>query len=314
VIGERRILVTGGGGFIGSWAASALLNAGWAVGIFDQREARELRNRILGPGCHDPIIFIQGDIRNQESVHAAVQSFRPNALLHLAAALIPRCQSDPSFGAAVNVVGLVNVFEAARKASVERIVYTSSAAAYIRGDGGALTSLYGAYKLAGEEIARVYWASNRIPSIGLRPSVVYGYGRGMTHAGGGGMTAALNDAIIAAIRGESYQIPLMGKYRFESIEEVSDVIVRCASAHLEGALVSDITTNEISVADFVLLLRQLFPNSKINATHTPTVRRYEAPNNTHLRELIGDWRHVDLVTGIAHLAERLQGEPSGTEV
>ena len=308
---EHRVLITGGWGFIGSWAAVALSSAGCTVGIFDQREDRALLRRIGVPGCHEPMVAIRGDIRDQESVHAAFNSFRPNAVLHLAAALIPTCESDPALGASVNVVGLVNVFEAARKAAVERIVYTSSAAAHVRNHSGALTSLYGAYKLVGEEIARIYWESNGIPSIGLRPSVVYGYGRGRSKAGGG-MTAAFNHAIAAAISGEPYEIPLTGSYRFESVEEVSDVIVRCVSARLEGALVSDITTREIPVTEFVALLTRLFPNSKIASSQIPTVRRSEAADNAPLMGLVGDWSHIDLATGIARLAERFRGDLAGS--
>jgi nucleoside-diphosphate-sugar epimerase len=310
VITERRALITGGWGFIGSWTAVALANAGCTVGIFDQGEDRALLHRIAHPRCRESILSIQGDIRNLESVQAAFDSFRPSAVLHLAAVLIPACQSDPALGAGVNVVGLVNIFEAARKAGVARIVYTSSAAAHVRDDSGALTSLYGAYKLVGEEIARIYWVSNRISSIGLRPCVVYGYGRGTSKAGGG-LTAAFNHAIVAAIRGKHYEIPLTGSYRFETVEEVSNVIAKCISADLDGSLVSDITTREMPVTEFAAILMRLFPHSHISCSQIPTVERTEMADNAPLRALIGEWSHIDPATGIARLAERFRDDILG---
>lgn len=312
---DRRILITGGAGFIGSWAAAALRRANWTVGIFDRNNNTELLNRVSGPGNHPPITTMVGDIRDPDSVLATIQEFRPLTVLHLAAALIPFCQSNPSLGANINIVGTVNVFEAAKKARVQRVIYSSSAAAHVRGDSNALTSLYGAYKLACEEIAQVYWAVDRLPSVGLKPSVVYGYGRGMTRAEGGGMTAALNYAIIAAIRGEPYEIPLGGYYRFESIDEVADVIVRCASAPIDGAILSDITSKATSVAEFVGLLKRMFPHSQVTMSENPPARRTVEADVVPLQKLIGEWPHVDLVAGINQLAERLQKDtPNATNV
>jgi UDP-glucose 4-epimerase len=299
----RRILVTGGTGFIGSWSALALWNAGWTVAIFDRRDDDTMLSRIGERNWHRSLTRITGDIRDPDTVHHAVKTFEPSVILHLAATLIPACHADPSNGARVNVVGLVNVFEAARARGVERIVYASSAAAHVRDESGALSSLYGAYKLAGEEIAKVYWSAYRLPSVGLTPSVVYGYGRGDGSADGGGMTAVATQAIVAAIRGEAFSIPLAGKYRFESVEEVADVIEKCATGALRGAFVSDITTTETSVEDFVRLLRKAFPQSRVTASARPTKRRYSPPDNRMLRAQIGEWQNIDLTDGVIRMAK-----------
>ena len=112
--------------------------------------------------------------------------------MHLAALQVPFCRADPVLGARVNVVGTVNVFEAVKERldRIPGVAYASSAAVYGPDDpspapesgGIAPGTIYGVYKLANEGTARLYQAESGVPSIGIRPYVVYGPGRdqGMT--------------------------------------------------------------------------------------------------------------------------------------
>ena len=88
-------------------------------------------------------------------------------MIHLAALQVPFCRADPSLGARVNVVGTVNVLEAAARRELGRVVYASSVAAYDALDDhdaapamqGVPSTLYGVYKRANEGTAHVYAAS-----------------------------------------------------------------------------------------------------------------------------------------------------------
>src|SRR5262249_59311025 len=83
-------------------------------------------------------------------------------------------RADPPLGARVNVLGTVNVFEAAKRFELAPIAYASSIAA-LDTDGGVVGSpstLYGAFKRANEHTARVYFGENGISSVGLRPHTV----------------------------------------------------------------------------------------------------------------------------------------------
>jgi nucleoside-diphosphate-sugar epimerase len=109
---------------------------------------------------------------------------------------VPFCRADPPRGALVNVVGTVNVFEAARRRAGQMapVVYTSSIAVFTADDAdpasGRLTAAayphppnhYGVFKQANEGNARIYWLDSGVSSIGVRPMTIYGVGRdqGMT--------------------------------------------------------------------------------------------------------------------------------------
>ena len=81
-------------------------------------------------------------------------------------------------GALANVVGTVNIFEVAKKFSLKRLAYTSSIAAHgLLSKKNYLATLYGAYKLCDENIAYLYCQDWGVPSIGIRPRIVWSRAR-----------------------------------------------------------------------------------------------------------------------------------------
>src|SRR6185295_20348913 len=131
-------------------------------------------------------------ITDLEALGRTLDEHAITRVVHLAGLQVPFCRADPVLGARVNVVGTVNVFEAVtrRRDRIPGIAWASSAAVYCADDpspapesGGLRPAThYGVYKLANEGTARIYWADDGVPSIGLRLYVVYGPGRdqGMT--------------------------------------------------------------------------------------------------------------------------------------
>ena len=162
---------------------------------------------------------MRGDITDLEALRRTLDEHRVTRVVHLAALQVPFCRADPVLGARVNVVGTVNVFEAVKERldRIPGVAYASSAAIYGQGDpspapesgGTAPATFYGVTKQANEGTARLYWAENAVPSVGIRPYVVYGPGRDQ------GMTSGPTLAMAAAARGESFAIGYGGSAQYD---------------------------------------------------------------------------------------------------
>lgn len=121
-----KVLVTGGGGFIGSNLVERLVEDGEAVRVLDNFSTGRREN--LRPVLAD-VEIVEGDVQSFERVHNAV---RDCELVFHQAALpsVPRSIQDPLTSNAVNVTGTLNVLLAARDAGVRRVVYASSSSVY----------------------------------------------------------------------------------------------------------------------------------------------------------------------------------------
>ncbi|MEQ8323033.1 MAG: NAD(P)-dependent oxidoreductase [Rhodospirillales bacterium] len=295
---SRPVLVTGATGFIGSWIVAALVRAGRAVVAADLHTASTRLDQVLPPKDQQNIRRVSCDVSDTAAVHRLVTETAPGAVIHLAALQIPACRANPVLCAQVNVVGQVNIFEAARQAGVEKIVYTSSAAAKPRGPANAPANLYGVFKKTDEEIARIFWEEHGISSLGLRPYIVYGVGRD------DGETSAITRAMRAAALGERYQIPFRTRGCMEYASEVADIFSRTAEATWEGALVSDLTTQTSSIEDVLEAIHACVPDARITAADTVRVAPEIGLDNSVLADVIGDWPRVSLREGtrrtIAH--------------
>jgi UDP-glucose 4-epimerase len=119
-----RVLVTGGGGFIGSNLVRALLDAGHDVRVLDNFSTG---NRANLSGLD--IEVVEGELRSYERVHNAVRGVE--VVFHLGAlGSVPRSVQDPLTSSAVNIEGTLNVLLAARDEGIRRVVYSSSSSVY----------------------------------------------------------------------------------------------------------------------------------------------------------------------------------------
>ncbi len=173
-----RVLVTGGGGFIGNHLVRRLLREGHAVRVLDSFATGRRENLIdLG----DDVELIEGDIQSYERAHAAVRDCE--VVLHQAALpSVPRSVQDPLTSNAANVIGTLNVLLAARDCGVRRVVFASSSSVY-----GASTALpkgedvkpepispYAVAKLAGEGYCRSFFEVYGLETVALRYFNVFG--------------------------------------------------------------------------------------------------------------------------------------------
>lgn len=175
-----RVLVTGGAGFIGSWTAEELVRGGHKVIVLDNMSSGSEANlsRVAGE-----VIVVRGDVRERHLIESVVKDHSPDALIHLAAVVsVDEVAEDPVKGFENNVLGTLNVLEAARELGVGKVVYASSAAVY--GDPVRLPisedhplrplSVYGGTKLAGEALATSYAGNYGMEVVVLRYFNVYG--------------------------------------------------------------------------------------------------------------------------------------------
>jgi UDP-glucose 4-epimerase len=117
-----HIAIIGGSGLIGSETARQFAEAGHDVTLLSRRPSKDEQG---AP-------WVQCDIANAAEVHAALDSIRPAAVVHLAALLQFSCDQQPAEAIRMNVDGTVNVLEACRTLGIRRIVFGSSMAAYGR--------------------------------------------------------------------------------------------------------------------------------------------------------------------------------------
>src|SRR5215468_2421192 len=140
---DGTVLVTGAGGCIGSWALALLTRAEVSVAVFDLTPDQRRPKLLMSDAQLSKVRWLTGDIADPASVLQGAQASRARAIVHLAALQVPFCKADPVAGARVNVVGTVNVFEAARSLGIKRLAYASSIAAHGAIEGhGTLATLY----------------------------------------------------------------------------------------------------------------------------------------------------------------------------
>ncbi len=172
-----RMLVTGGAGFIGSNLVRIILEAGHAVTVLDDLASGFRENLDAFPSVR----FVVGDVRDPEAVAGAVAG--AEVVFHLAASVgNKRSIENPVCDSEINVIGTLRVLEAARRAGVRKVVYSSSAGIFgelvtlpIREDHPVEPdSPYGASKLAGEKLCLAYGRLYGFEAVALRYFNVYG--------------------------------------------------------------------------------------------------------------------------------------------
>jgi nucleoside-diphosphate-sugar epimerase len=289
---DGPVLVTGAGGCIGSWTLALLVDAGVPVVAFDLSPDRRRARLLMAESELALVKWLAGDVSDPEAVMRAVQASGAKALIHLAALQVPFCKADPVAGARVNVVGTVNVFEVARRLGIKRLAYASSIAAHGVFDAHTMPTLYGAYKHCNEQTARVYMQDWQVPSVGLRPGVVYGVGRDQ------GMSSKTTVAILAASAGKPYTIPFTGPVSWLHAGEVAAAFIKAVSRPRSEATVFDINGVPSTVEKSLEILKRLAPNSRITASGSALPFPMSL-SDTPLRNYLGDYGHVPLEEGIA---------------
>jgi len=172
-----KVLVSGGAGFIGSHVADAFVEAGHEVWALDDLSSGRREN--LRPAVR----LVVADIRSPDAARL-LERERFEVLCHLAAQMdVRRSVADPGFDAEVNVLGFLNLLEAARRSGVRKVIFSSTGGA-IYGEQDVFpapethptrpVSPYGVSKASGELYLGYYRAQHGLASVALRYANVYG--------------------------------------------------------------------------------------------------------------------------------------------
>jgi len=273
-ITNKRVLVIGGAGFIGSHVVSELLKTNVAeVVIFDNfargkkdyiaESLKDSRCRLYSNG---------GDIREVDVLNHAMKDI--DAVIHLAAMWLLHCKDFPRTAFDVNIQGTYNVLEACVNNNIEKLVYSSSASVYGDAIEVPMTeehpfnnkNFYGATKIAGEAICRATYERYGLDYVGLRYMNVYGPHQDQTAAYTGVIPIMLNkiDANEApTINGDGSQA-----YDFISVEDVARCNVLALSSDRSDEFYNVGTGVQTSIGELCNLILEL-TNSSLEVTYHP---------------------------------------------
>lgn len=264
-ITNKKILVIGGAGFIGSHVVAELLKTDVAQVIIYDNFTRGKQSNIA-PYLKDPRCTVYsngGDIRDIDVLDAAMKGM--DGVIHLAAMWLLHCKDFPRTAFHVNIEGTFNVLEACVRNNIQRLVYSSSASVY--GDAAEVPmtethpfnnrNFYGASKIAGEAMCRAFHDRYGLSYVGLRYMNVYGPHQDQTAAYTGVVPIMLNkiDANEApTINGDGSQA-----YDFVSVQDTA----RCNVLALQAEVTDEfynvgtgVQTSIRELCDLILELKQ----------------------------------------------------------
>ena len=298
---SERIFVTGVLGCLGAWVARIVLSEGDAVVGYDLGDDRGRLELVLGEDAAR-VELVGGDVTDLDAVERAIDEYEVTRVIHLAALQVPFVRANPPLGMRVNVAGTVNVLEAVarRLDRIPCLVYASSAAVYGPNDpspapetgGVSPGTLYGVSKLADEGMARVYGKDMGLPSVGLRPYVVYGPGRDQ------GMTSGPTVAMLAAARDEPAAIAFSGRAQYDYAGDVARALVTAAHFSPRGAAVYNVPGVRASVAEVVAAIRAVVPDAELTWSGEPLPFPAELEAVGYDRD-IGPFPRTSLAEGVA---------------
>jgi UDP-glucose 4-epimerase len=309
-----QVLVTGGGGFIGSSLVRGLLERGDDVRVLDNFSTGNRRNIL---DIADDIEVVEGELRSYERVHNAIRGVE--VVFHLGALpSVPRSVQDPLTSSAVTIEGTLNVLLAARDEGIRRVVFASSSSVY--GQSGTLPraetaypdpiSPYAVAKLAAEKFCISFNRVYDLETVALRYFNVFGPRQDPTS-----QYAAVVPLFISRIRaGEPVQIFGDGNQSrdFTYVANVVEGNIRAADApEASGAVLNLATGRQATVnelADTIAKIVGRPVRKEYQPARTGDVRDSWADVSAAKR-LLGWEPHVTLEEGLRLTAEALPDAP-----
>lgn len=280
-----RVLVTGGLGVIGHRVARLLSGRGHEILATDRRDDGLDRSKIAEAS------FNQLDVRDAEAVSRAVARFQPDCIAHTAADVnTDRLQADPRHGVMTNLVGTVNVLEAARAQGVGRFVFTSSRAVYGPIDEDTVSQaaaeedclkpryVYDVCKAAAELLGRNYHRDSGVDFVALRFATIYGPGKSARHTHASLFSRIIEEAVglgsVVVPGGEHDEFDLI------YVEDAARAVAACVEAPRLSSLAYNVSSGVATpLRTFVDHVAAEVPGSRLEfAADEHAVRvRYRLP-------------------------------------
>ncbi len=312
-----------GAGLVGSQVARVLVDQGETPVLMDSAAQTAAIGQIVSL---DAVKIISGDILRPLSIVQAINDHAISGIVHTAAnpMLTLGAQTDPYSAINLNIMGTVNVLEAARVTGIERVVVSSSNVLnhFLAGGNGQdepvseeawprPTTFYSATKQAIESLGLNYAKWCGVEFAGIRYGAVFGPWSG---AGGGGPSNVVRTALRNLMAGEEAVVPAGTMEWVYSKDAGRGTVLALRAAEL-GTAIFNITMKEaIAPEDFEAALRALFPNGKIRietpkatAVSLPNMRRTSDGSNS--RATIGYEPEFDVREALADMHEWMKANP-----
>lgn len=302
----RRVLVTGAGGFIGSHLAERLVELGASVRAFTHYNALGTWGWLDQSELASEMEVVAGDICDRDCVHEAMRDV--DVVFHLAALIaIPYSYRAPESYVRTNVIGTLNVVQAARELGTSRVVHTSTSETYgtaryvpidekhpLQGQ-----SPYSASKLSADKMAESFHLSFDVPLVTVRPFNTFGPRQSAR--------AVMPTIITQCLVGETVRLGSLTPTRdLNYVGNTVDGFLKAAtSLKAVGRTINLGSGREISVGDLAKLIGEIMGQQITIECDENRLR----PNNSEVERLLADnslaaelldWRpEVDLETGLA---------------
>jgi dTDP-glucose 4,6-dehydratase len=299
---DKRVLVTGAGGFIGSHLVERLAEKGALVRAFVRYNSRSDPGllRMISPEIASTIELIGGDLRDADAIRKAVEGCE--MVFHLGALIsIPYSYLHPIEVAESNFIGTLNILMACRDLGVQRLIHTSTSEVY----GTALTPIideshplqgqspYSASKIGADKLAESFYCSYELPVVTVRPFNTYGPRQSAR--------AVIPTIITQAIAGKTIHLGSLDTIRdFTYVDDtVNGFLCAAIAKDVQGSTFNLGTGVEVSIGDLSeKIIRKV--GSKVQVELDPARLR---PQKSEVRRLLSD-------NSLAR--ERLNWEPSVT--
>lgn len=303
----KKVIITGGAGFIGSAAIAALQNCGHDLYAIDNLSFGN-RQFIDLPAAH----FFEVDLLDRAELSRVVSQISPDWIVHLAAIhFIPYCNQHPVAAAQVNIQGTMNVLAAAKNVrNLEKVFFASTAAVYPIYDEAisethppAPTDIYGLSKLAGEHLMNEFHLQTDIPTIVCRFFNAFGPNETNAH-----VIPEIQRQINAGCRTIGLG-NLDPKRDFIHTSDMADAIVKLLTTCDRGIEIFNLGRGiEYSVTEVVTAFEQVLGEKIIIEVDPARVRKVERmhllADITKLKNFI-DWEpKISLKQGISTLIDR----------
>jgi NAD dependent epimerase/dehydratase len=311
----RSVVVTGAGGFIGGHVVERLVRDGARVRAMCRYNSRNERGTLdwLEPNVLAEVEVVLGELRDVESVAAAIEG--SEVVLHLGAQIaIPYSYVNPRDFLEVNVLGTLNVAQAALRHGVQRMVHTSTSEVYGTAQSVPITEVhplepqspYAASKVGADKLMDSYHRSFDLPVCVLRPFNTYGPRQSAR--------AIIPTIISQALAGSTLRLGSLHPRRdLTYVEDTAAAFVAAATS--EGAVGRTIqlgTNHDVSVGDLVDMVAEVLGRELTVETDPARVR----PDKSEVERLISvprlarellDWEPtVDLREGLARTIDWIE--------